>query len=319
MSGLQLHGVSVDFTVKKGGRDARLVRALSNIAIGLELGDTLALVGESGSGKSTLGRIIVQLLRPSRGRVVWDGVDLATLNERQLKPYRQKIQMVFQDAYSAVNPRMTIGDIIAEPLRLQGLSKGLRHAATVTLLERVGLDVKMSARYPQEFSGGQLQRVALARALATKPELLILDEPTSGLDVSIQARILNLLQALQKQSGLGLIFISHDLAAVSYIARRTAVLYLGHVVEIGPTETLITRPAHPYSAALLAALPSLVRQNDAVAKNSEPLLPVMTPPEGGCVFQNRCPSATPRCQLVSPALTARSFNHRVACHYPLGS
>lgn len=318
MSWLRLKGVSVDFSIARGGLDTRLGHALTNITIDLDRGDTLALVGESGSGKSTLGRVIVQLLKPSRGRVLWDGVDLTTLNKRQLKPYRRKMQMVFQDARSAMNPRMTINAIVAEPLRLQGVGNSLRQAAMETLLERVGLDAQMSGRYPHECSGGELQRVALARALATNPELLVLDEPTSGLDVSIQARILNLLRALQKQSGgLGLIFISHDLAAVSYLTQRVAVLYLGHLVEIASTERLTKRPAHPYSAALLSALPSLVRKNTAEMTSATPLPRALAPSEGGCVFQARCPWAKPRCRLESPSLTSLSLGHEVACHYPL--
>ena len=318
MSWLRLKGVSVDFSIARGGLDTRLGHALTNITIGLDQGDTLALVGESGSGKSTLGRVIVQLLKPSRGRVLWDGVDLATLNKRQLTPYRRKMQMVFQDARSAMNPRMTIRDIVAEPLRLQGVPRSLRPGATVALLERVGLDAQMSGRYPHLCSGGELQRVALARALATEPELLVLDEPTSGLDVSIQARILNLLRAVQKQSGQGLIFISHDLAAVSYLSRRVAVLYLGHVVEIASTERLTTRPAHPYSAALLSALPSLVRKNRSETRSVAPAHRAIAPSDEGCVFQARCPVAKPRCQRESPTLTSLSLGHEVACHYPLG-
>ena len=318
MNWLRIEDVSVDFTLKESGAQALRALALAHIDLTLEHGDSLGLVGESGSGKSTLGRVISQLLKPSHGRVVLDGVDLTALNNRELRPHRQKMQMVFQDAYSAMNPRMTIGQIVGEPLRLQGLSATDRRDRVITLLERIGLAIEMSQRYPHELSGGQLQRVALARALATKPELLVLDEPTSGLDVSIQARILNLLRELRKESGLGLIFISHDLAAVSYLAQRIAVLYLGHLVEVAPTETLIARPAHPYSAALLAALPSLMRKNRADRSYSSLPTRGIEPPQEGCVFQDRCPFAQARCRLESPALIRLSLGHQVACHHPLG-
>lgn len=317
MSWLQVEDLSLDFATQASGADTRLAPALSHITIGLERGDALGLVGESGSGKSTLGRVITQLLRPSQGRVVLAGVDLTALNNRELKPYRQTIQMVFQDAYSAVNPRMRIGAIVGEPLRLQGQSAADRHAAVITLLDQVGLGAEMTQRYPHELSGGQLQRVTLARALATQPELLVLDEPTSGLDVSIQARILNLLVDIRNQSELGLILISHDVAAAATLARRLAVLYLGHLVEIAPTETLIAHPAHPYSAALLAALPSLIRKNRADT-NYRPLpTQRLGRAQEGCIFQGRCPFAQARCQREAPALTTLACGHKVACHHPL--
>lgn len=318
MSGLLIEDVSVRFAARTNRGAAPSMTALSHITIGLRRGKTLGLVGESGSGKSTLGRVIVQLLKPSHGRVIRDGVDLTALNARRLKPIRQKLQMVFQDAYGAMNPRLRIGSIVDEPLRLQGLTASDRRAGVIARLDQVGLRAELARRYPHELSGGQLQRVALARALATTPELLVLDEPTSGLDVSIQARILNLLREIRTQSGFSLIFISHDLAAVSYLTHRIAVLYFGHVVEIAPTETLITRPAHPYSAALLAALPSLIRKDQADTRSPPPPARGGERPQEGCVFQDRCPFAKPRCLSEMPMRASLSADHEVACHYPLG-
>ena len=319
---LDVEGLDVRFTLGEGGllrRNQGTIHALSDIHFGLERGQTMGLIGESGSGKSTLGRAILRLVRPTAGEVRLGGVNLSALTEREMRPYRQQMQMVFQDPFDSMNARMTVGQIIMEPLRLQGIGRaGERREKAAVLLERMGLDRRAMHRYPGQYSGGQRQRIAIARALSTAPRLLVLDEPTSGLDVSMQARILNLLRDLQGEMALSYIFISHDLGAVAYLAQRIAVLYLGRIVEIAPTGTLIGTPAHPYTASLMDALPLMVRRG-AAARLPPPVGESPSPvhPPSGCAFHTRCPRAEPRCGMERPFLRSVSAGHQVACHFPL--
>ncbi|AOV17672.1 peptide ABC transporter ATP-binding protein [Acidihalobacter aeolianus] len=318
---LDVEDLSVRFNLGEGGllRKTRgTIHAVSDVSLHLERGECLGLVGESGSGKSTLGRAILQMTRPSDGRVYLDGHELTKLPERQLRPYRRRMQMVFQDPMDAMNPRMTVEQVIVEPLRLQGIGdRRDRRARAAELMETMGLPVSGLQRYPGQFSGGQRQRIAIARALAPQPDLLVLDEPTSGLDVSMQARILNLLADIRQSLGLSYVFISHDLGAVGYLAQRIAVLYLGRVVELAPARTLLAAPRHPYTASLLEALPRLDRkaEDDYAPARGEPPSPVNPP--SGCAFHPRCPAAQAVCANERPALSAAGSTHRVACHFPL--
>ncbi|MDA8378953.1 MAG: ABC transporter ATP-binding protein [Planctomycetia bacterium] len=319
---LEVKNLDVRFHLGEGGllrQSQGTIHALSDIHFGLEQGQTVGLIGESGSGKSTLGRAILHLVRPSAGAVYFKGTNLTALPEKQMRPFRQQMQMVFQDPFDSMNARMTVGQIIMEPLLLQGIgTPGERRQKAEALLERMGLDRRAMNRYPGQYSGGQRQRIAIARALTTEPQLLVLDEPTSGLDVSMQARILNLLRDLQKEMGLSYVFISHDLGAVSYLAQNVIVLYLGRVVEIAPTATLISSPAHPYTASLMDALPPMVRQGELLhlpEPVGEPPSPVNPP--SGCAFHTRCPKAEAICSSERPSLSSVGSGHQVACHFPL--
>lgn len=319
---LEVKNLDVRFHLGEGGllrQSQGTIHALSDIHFGLEQGQTVGLIGESGSGKSTLGRAILHLVRPSAGAVYFKGTNLTALPEKQMRPFRQQMQMVFQDPFDSMNARMTVGQIIMEPLLLQGIgTPGERRRKAEALLERMGLHRRAMNRYPGQYSGGQRQRIAIARALTTEPQLLVLDEPTSGLDVSMQARILNLLRDLQKEMGLSYVFISHDLGAVSYLAQNVIVLYLGRVVEIAPTPTLISSPAHPYTASLLDALPPMVRQGELPhlpEPVGEPPSPVNPP--SGCAFHTRCPKAEAICSSERPLLSSVGLGHQVACHFPL--
>ena len=320
---LEVEHLDVRFPLGEGGllRESQgYVHALSDVSLHLDQGETIGLIGESGSGKSTLGRAILHLVRPTAGAVHFEGENLTALSEAAIRPFRLQMQMVFQDPYDSMNPRMTVGQIIMEPLNLQhiGTARGRRKKAE-DLLERMGLDRRAMNRYPVQYSGGQRQRIAIARALSTEPRLLVLDEPTSGLDVSMQARILNLLKDLQSEMGLGYVFISHDLGAVSYLAQRIAVMYLGRIVELAPTRVLTQQPAHPYTVSLMDALPPMVRQNDQERlppPSGEPPSPVHPP--AGCAFHTRCPHVAARCKELRPPLQELSDGHYVACHFPLG-
>ena len=318
ISGLRVENLSVEYAAKRGLRRARDEprKALTDIRFTLAPGETLGVVGESGSGKTTLGHAVLRMTPVARGRILWDGVDLATLGDRELRPYRREMQLVFQDPYEAMNPRMSVGHIVAEPLFLAcDLGRHARRARTVQLLHQVGLDESLLGRHPRALSGGQRQRVTLARALATEPRLLVLDEPTSGLDVSLQARILNLLRDLQTDKGLSYLFISHDLAAVSYVAQHTLVLFQGRMMEQGPTDALLRHPAHPYTAALLAALPAPVP--GCAPKGLAPAMdPITDPAPGACVYYRWCARAQPRCRVEVPDATPFDDHRLVACHYP---
>ncbi|WP_455384977.1 ABC transporter ATP-binding protein [Acidihalobacter prosperus] len=319
---LEVSKLSVRFDAGEGGllrKTQGTVHALSDIDFSLDKGETLGLIGESGSGKSTLGRAVLHLVRPSEGKVVLEGNDLTALPENAMRPFRRRMQMVFQDPFDSMNPRMTVGEVIGEPLRLQRIgSAEQRRTRSAELLARMGLDPTGMQRYPGQYSGGQRQRIAIARALATNPDLLVLDEPTSGLDVSMQARILNLLRDLQGELGLSYLFISHDLGAVAYLAKRIAVLYLGRMVEVAPTAELIAKPAHPYTASLLDALPAFSRNTASPhlpPPQGEPPSPLNPP--AGCAFHPRCPRAQPICHEQRPSLAANDGARTVACHFPL--
>jgi len=319
---LDISNLSVQFALGEGGllrKQQGSIQAVSEVNLQMGKGQTIGLIGESGSGKSTLGRAILHLVRPTSGSVSFEGVDLTALPESELRTYRKRMQMVFQDPFDSMNPRMTIGQIVMEPLKLQRIGTDAeRRARVLGLLERMGLPASAMYSYPGQFSGGQRQRVAIARALATHPDLLVLDEPTSGLDVSMQARILNLLRDIQGELGLSYLFISHDLGAIAYITQHVHVMYLGRVVESAPTQTLVDRPAHPYTASLLDALPPLVRGTVSgilPPPTGEPPSPANPPP--GCAFHTRCPNAQPTCAKQRPELQILDGGHSVACHFPL--
>jgi oligopeptide/dipeptide ABC transporter ATP-binding protein len=294
------------------------VRAVDGVSLEIGRGETVGLVGESGSGKSTIGRMLLRLEEPTAGEIGFDGEDWIALSGRALARKRRDIQIVFQDPQSSLNPRMTAGDQIAEPLRVQKLARGAELSARVAaLLSEVGLSKASAGRFPSEFSGGQRQRIAIARALATRPKLLVCDEPVSALDVSVAAQILNLLADLREKTGLAELFISHDLAVVSRVADRVAVMYCGKLVEQGSTADILGQPLHPYTAALLwaARLPG----PRAGAPPRVPLrgdLPSPSARPSGCAFHPRCPIARPRCQEETPALSALDPRHIVACFFP---
>jgi peptide/nickel transport system ATP-binding protein len=301
-------------------RKVGAVRAVDGVSLEIRRGETLGLVGETGCGKSTTARLIMRLLDASSGEIVFDGRDITTLRGSALKAIRRDAQMVFQDPQSSLNPRKTIGSIIAEPFAIHGLlgDRGERKREVQRLMETVGLNPEHYNRYPHEFSGGQRQRIGVARALALNPKLLIADEPVSALDVSIQAQVLNLLRDLQRRLGLTLVFIAHDLSVVRHMCDRIAVMYLGKVVEIGPNEPLYAFPRHPYTAALLAAVPVA----DPSLHGSERRLlsgdvPSPANPPAACRFHTRCPKAQPLCSQREPVLEDKGSGTSVACHFPL--
>jgi oligopeptide transport system ATP-binding protein len=299
------------------GRGAGLVRAVDDVSFTIRRGETLGLVGESGCGKTTTGRAILQLERPTSGQVLFEGRDLTTLDEVELRDMRRRMQVIFQDPYSSLNPRMTVGQMLAEPLAVHGIvrERAARAARVQELLRRVGLLPQHAFSYPHELSGGQRQRVGIARALAMEPTLIVCDEPVSALDVSIQAQIINLLEDLQRELGLTYLFIAHDLAVVRHISDRIAVMYLGKIVEIADRRALYEDPQHPYTKALLAAVPipdpELEARRERVVLGGE--VPSPLNPPTGCVFHPRCPIAVDRCPREVPELREVRPGHQAAC------
>jgi len=318
MSLLEVKNLKVHFPVKPGlfSRAREFVKAVDDVSFAIEPGETLGLVGESGCGKTTLGRAIVRLVEPTAGSVLLEGEDITGINGSLLRARRRKFQMIFQDPYGSLNPRMTIEQIVGEALDIHRLtdSKSARQKRVIELLEAVGLDPIYAQRYPHEFSGGQRQRIGIARALAVEPQLIICDEPVSALDVSVQAQIINLLRDLQQQRGIAYLFIAHDLAVVEYISRRVMVMYLGKIVETADAKTIIREPQHPYTQALISAIPEV----DPETKRKRIVLPGDVPspihPPPGCPFHPRCPIAEKRCKMDVPPLREIASEHRAACH-----
>ncbi len=308
------------FPIKKGfiKSETQYVKAVDDISFHIRKGETLGLVGESGCGKSTTGRTIIRLYDPTSGKIMFNGKDISTLSQKEIKPYRKKIQMIFQDPYASLNTRMTVGDIIGEPFDIHNMcSNGKEKLERIHyLLQKVGLNPDHAARYPHEFSGGQRQRIGIARALAVEPEFIIADEPISALDVSIQAQVVNMLEDLQNELGLTYLFIAHDLSMVKYISNRIGVMYLGKLVEIAESDELYNNPAHPYTKALLSAIP---HPDPNAAKNSKRIVlegdvPSPMNPPSGCRFRTRCKYAMAKCAEVEPVLKEVSSGHSSACH-----
>ncbi|WP_373048145.1 ABC transporter ATP-binding protein [Vulgatibacter sp.] len=313
---LEVQDLQMHFPVHGGilGREVARVRAVDGVSFSVNEGETLGLVGESGCGKSTLGRTVLRLLEPTGGTVRFDGTDITHLKQAELRPLRRQMQMIFQDPYSSLNPRMRVGDIVGEAFSIHGLASGAeREKRVAEILQRCGLRPDVIDRYPHEFSGGQRQRIGIARALAVSPKLVVADEPISALDVSIQAQIVNLLLDLQAEFQLTYVFVSHDLKVVEFIADRVAVMYLGRIVEIAPAARIYSDPSHPYTQALLSAVPTVdpaKRRRRVILEGDVPS--PMNPPSG-CAFHPRCPEAGKRCTEETPQLVDRGDGHATAC------
>jgi oligopeptide/dipeptide ABC transporter ATP-binding protein len=319
---IEAEGVSKHYAV--GGsaffrRHAMALRAVDGVSVRIAAGETLGLVGESGCGKSTLGRLLIRLIEPSNGAIIFEGRDITGLDARAMREKRRAMQIIFQDPYGALNPRMTVGDIIMEPLLIHGgkADAGTRRKVD-EMLERVGLAAHDRDRFPHEFSGGQRQRVGIARALVLRPKFVVCDEPVSALDVSVQAQIVNLLQDLQSELGLTYLFIAHDLGVVKHISNRVAVMYLGKVVEVADKREIYARPLHPYTQALIAAVPAAHPANRLAVRARRTRISGEVPsalnPPSGCHFHTRCPRAIPRCRIEEPKITEPTSGRQVACH-----
>ena len=320
---IHVDDVKMHFPIKKKSifnKEEVTVKAVDGISIDIYEGETLGLVGESGCGKSTLGRVILQLYQQTSGKVIYDGKDLSTLNKEQLRQLRQELQIVFQDPYSSLNPRLTVGNLISEALVAHGkFKKGSKELEDYTLdiMDRCGLQKYMLHRYPHQFSGGQRQRIGIARALALDPRFIVCDEAVSALDVSIQSQIINLLIDLKEQHGLTYLFISHDLSAVKFISDRVGVMYLGNMVELGSSDKMFAEPLHPYTEALLEAIPTTEENSNKELQTIEGDIPSPVNPPSGCKFHTRCKYATEKCSQERPVWHEHRPGHFVACHYPL--
>jgi oligopeptide transport system ATP-binding protein len=307
------------FPIKKGliNKTVSYVKAVDDVSFEIKRGETLGLVGESGCGKTTTGRTIIKLYEPTDGQIIYDGVDIAKFSPKQMAEYRKRMQMIFQDPYASLDARMTVGDIIGEAIDIHKLMTGKERRDRIHyLLERVGLNSEHANRYPHEFSGGQRQRIGIARALAVQPDFIICDEPISALDVSIQAQVVNMLEDLQNEMGLTYLFIAHDLSMVKHISNRVGVMYLGKLVEIAESNELYTHPTHPYTQALLSAIPVPDPDESAAKKRIvlEGEIPSPIDPPPGCRFKGRCRYATAKCAEIDPELKDIGGGHMVACH-----
>ena len=314
---VEVEGLKKHFALKRGllARTAAIVKAVDGVSFSIAPGETLCLVGESGCGKSTVGKLVLRLLEPTEGAIRLDGEDITRLDTGDMRARRRRMQMVFQDPYASLNPRMTAGRIVSEPLEnYSDIGRDEREARVAALFEKVGLRADAVKRFPFEFSGGQRQRLGIARALALEPALIIADEPVSALDVSVQAQVLNLMMDLQEELGLAYLFVSHDLGVVEHIGHRVAVMYLGRIVEIADKEALFENPLHPYSQALMAAAPIAdphVKRERIVLQGD---VPSPINPPSGCTFHTRCPFAFDRCKVERPPLKPAADGRQVACH-----
>jgi oligopeptide/dipeptide ABC transporter ATP-binding protein len=313
-------GLTKTYAISAGAflrRQSIHLRAVDGVNLDIMPGETLGLVGESGCGKSTLGRTLIRLIEPTDGTILFDGVDIAALDMKAMRPKRRAMQIIFQDPYGALNPRMSVEDIIMEPLLIHGAKPdGATRALVADMLRLVGLPQRAAKRFPHEFSGGQRQRIGIARALALKPRFVVCDEPVSALDVSVQAQIVNLLQDLQAELGLTYLFIAHDLSVVKHISDRVAVMYLGKIVEIAEKRTIYADPQHPYTQALIAAVPVLRPQDRGRGRRARVAgeIPSALNPPAGCHFHTRCPHVMPICRTQEPLLRTTAAGHKMACH-----